>query len=81
MIVKTAVCVGNGTWLPQVSCGEDDCTVGTDSEGSDSKKTDSGGTYLCTYIPGYTTIIISVQLRLIILYHIIIREFKCMLST
>ncbi len=25
MIVKTAVCAGNGTWLPQVSCGEDDC--------------------------------------------------------
>ncbi len=22
--VKTAVCAGNGTWLPQVSCGEDD---------------------------------------------------------
>ncbi len=25
MIVKTAVCVGNGTWLPQVSCGGNDC--------------------------------------------------------
>ncbi len=25
MIVKTAVCAGNGTWLPQVSCGEDGC--------------------------------------------------------
>ncbi len=34
MIVKTAVCVGNGTWLPQVLCGGDDCTVGTDSEGT-----------------------------------------------
>ncbi len=34
MIVKTAVCVGNGTWLPQVSCGEEDCTVGTDSGGT-----------------------------------------------
>ncbi len=34
--MKTAVCVGNGngTWLPQVSCGGDDCTVGTDSEGT-----------------------------------------------
>ncbi len=44
MIVKTAVCVGNDTWLPQVSCGEDDCTVGTDNEG-----TDSGGTYVAYY--------------------------------
>ncbi len=34
VIVKTAVCVGNGTWLPQVSCGGDDCTVGTESEGT-----------------------------------------------
>ncbi len=34
MIVKTAVCVGNGTWLPQVSCGGDDCTLGTNSEGN-----------------------------------------------
>ncbi len=22
MTVKTAVCVGNGTWLPRVSCGD-----------------------------------------------------------
>ena len=28
MIVKTAVCVGNGTWLPQVSCG---CTSDNDN--------------------------------------------------
>ncbi len=34
MIVKTAVCVGNDTWLPQVSCGGDDCTLGTNSEGN-----------------------------------------------
>ncbi len=27
MIVKTAVCAGNGTWLPQVSCVEDDCVT------------------------------------------------------
>ena len=33
MIVKTAVCVGNGTWLPQVLCRADDCIKGTDSEG------------------------------------------------
>ncbi len=39
MIVKTAVCVGNGTWLPQVSCGGDDCTVGTESEGTESEGT------------------------------------------
>ncbi len=44
MIVKTAVCVGNGIWLPQVSCGGDDCTVGTDSE-----ETDSEGTYAAKY--------------------------------
>ncbi len=25
MIVKTAVCAGDDTWLPQVSCREDDC--------------------------------------------------------
>ncbi len=38
MIVKTAVCVGNDTWLPQIVCGEGegDCTEGTTS----------GGTYL-----------------------------------
>ncbi len=34
MIMKTAVCVGNGTWLPQVSCGGDDCTLRTNSEGN-----------------------------------------------
>ncbi len=39
MIVKTAVCVGNGTWLPQVLCGGDDCTVGTDSGETDSEGT------------------------------------------
>ena len=33
MIEKIAVCVGNGTWLPQVLCGGDDCTAGTDSGG------------------------------------------------
>ncbi len=32
-MMKTAVCVGNGTWLPQVSCGADGCTVGTDGGG------------------------------------------------
>ncbi len=52
MTVKTAVCVGNGTWLPQVSCGGDECTVGIDSGGIDSGGTDSGGTdsggsYIC----------------------------------
>ncbi len=29
MIVKTAVCVGNGTWLPQILCGRDVC-ISTD---------------------------------------------------
>ena len=34
MMEKTAVCVGNGTWLlPQVSC-EDDSTVETDHGGA-----------------------------------------------
>ena len=28
MIVKTALCVGNGTWLPQVLCRADDCIKG-----------------------------------------------------
>ena len=42
-MMKTAVCVGNGTWLPQMSCGGDDCTRGTDSE----------GTYVPTYVSNY----------------------------
>ncbi len=33
-IMKTTVCVGNGTWLSRVSCGGDDCTLGTTGEGN-----------------------------------------------
>ncbi len=32
MIVKTAVCVGNGTWLPQILCGGDVCTSTDDGK-------------------------------------------------
>ncbi len=32
MIVKTAVCVGNGNWLPQILCGRDVCTCTDDGK-------------------------------------------------
>ncbi len=57
MIVKTAVCVGNDTWLPQVSCGGDDCTVGTDSGGTDSGRTYSTGTFIGSYVANYIWVI------------------------
>ncbi len=32
IIVKTAVCVGNGTWLPQILCRRDVCTSTVDGK-------------------------------------------------
>ncbi len=44
--MKTAVCVGNGTWLPQVTFGRNECTIGIYFGGTDSGGT---GTYAANY--------------------------------